>query len=99
MTRDPKSIVELLSAELDKGLVSERVAFGESGKVPYLKGNVVIDQANRIFGFSGWSSELIGEVTREVIALVNGATGEIVGQRTLYRARVMVTVDDRRAEQ
>jgi len=51
--------IKLLKEELDVSLVKDRVG-GGGAKLNYLEGYTYIDQANRIFGFDGWSMELKG---------------------------------------
>ena len=54
------AVTNALRQPLDSELVSQRK--GRGGRVfDYLEGHVVIDQANRIFGFGGWGYELAGE--------------------------------------
>jgi recombination DNA repair RAD52 pathway protein len=43
-----------LRKPLDRRLISERK--GGHGKVKYLQGRVVIDQADRIFGYGCWAT-------------------------------------------
>ena len=53
-----EEIHELLTKDLDGKLLSKRKLFRDKNKeVEYLEGHVVIDQANRIFGFDGWGYE------------------------------------------
>ena len=57
------AVTNTLSQPLDPALVSQRK--GRGGRVfDYLEGHVVIDQANRIFGFGGWGVELVGGAPR-----------------------------------
>ncbi len=49
-----------LDRELDQGLISRRPADWGSGTIGYLETRTVIDQANRIFGYGAWSTELLG---------------------------------------
>ena len=47
------AVTQALGQPLDPALVSQRK--GRGGRVfDYLEGHVVIDQANKIFGFGGW---------------------------------------------
>ena len=65
---------------------------GRGGRVfDYLEGHVVIDQANRIFGYGGWGYELVGEVTLRRIETVDTKTGEVTASQA-YSAPVRVTV-------
>ena len=82
--------IEKLAQPLDPGLVSQRK--GRAGRsYDYLEGHVVIDQANRIFGFGGWGYELVGDVTLREIENVDTKTGE-VKRAHVYSAPVQVTV-------
>ena len=86
----PPAVTNALGQPLDPALVSRRK--GRGGKsFDYLEGHVVIDQANRIFGYGGWGYDLAGEVTLRQVEKVDPQTGEIktVGA---YSAPVRVTV-------
>ena len=87
-------IKALLEGDLDPARVKHRDA-GRGQTVPYLEGYDVIDTANRIFGFDGWSYEVssVGlvstfEVTREDR---RRGTGPYKVTVSLYEARVKVT--------
>ena len=84
------AVTGALGQPLDPGLVSQRK--GRAGRTyDYLEGHVVIDEANRIFGFGGWGYELVGDVTLREIENVDTKTGEV--KRThVYSAPVRVTV-------
>ena len=84
------AVTNALGQPLDPALVSQRK--GRAGRTyDYLEGHVVIDQANRIFGFGGWGYELVGDVTLREIEHVDTKTGEL--KRThVYSAPVRVTV-------
>jgi len=83
-------VTQALAQPLDTALVSQRK--GRGGRVfDYLEGHVVIDQANRIFGYGGWGVELIGDVTLRRIETVDAQTGE-VKVSLAYSAPVRVTV-------
>ena len=84
------AVTNALGQPLDPALVSQRK--GRAGRTyDYLEGHVVIDQANRIFGFGGWGYELAGDVTLREIEHVDTKTGEV--KRThVYSAPVRVTV-------
>ena len=65
---------------------------GRGGRqVPYLKGSVVIDEANEVFGPDGWGYELVDGVDIVTMSILNEATGEIK-QHVAYAATVRVTV-------
>ena len=86
----PPAVTNALGQPLDPQLVSQRK--GRGGKsYDYLEGHVVIDQANRIFGFGGWGYELVGDVTLRQIETVDPQTGEIK-TASVYSAPVRVTV-------
>ena len=84
------AVTGALGQPLDPAMVSQRK--GRAGRTyDYLEGHVVIDQANRIFGFSGWGFELVGDVTLRQIENVDTKTGE-VKLTHVYSAPVRVTV-------
>ena len=84
------AVTQALGQPLDPALVSQRK--GRGGRIfDYLEGHVVIDQANRIFGFGSWGYELVGDVTLRRIETVDARTGE-VNVSLAYSAPVRVTV-------
>ena len=84
------AVTQALGQPLDPNLVSQRK--GRGGRVfDYIEGHVVIDQANRIFGYGGWGMELVGDVTLRRIESVDGKTGEVMVSQA-YSAPVRVTV-------
>ena len=84
------AVANALSQPLDTALVSQRK--GRGGRVfDYLEGHVVINQANRIFGYGGWGVELVGDVTLRRIETVDARTGEVTISLA-YSAPVRVTV-------
>ena len=84
------TVTQALGQSLDPSLVSQRK--GRGGKFyDYLEGHVVIEQANRIFGYGGWGYELAGDVTLRQIETVDTQTGE-VKVASAYSAPVRVTV-------
>ena len=86
----PPVVTQALGQPLDSTLVSQRK--GRGGRVfDYLEGHVVIDQANRIFGYGGWGVELVGDVTLRRIETVDTQTGEVKVSLG-YSAPVRVTV-------
>ena len=86
----PPAVTQALGQPLDPALVSQRK--GRGGRTfDYLEGHVVIDQANRIFGFGGWGYELVGDVTLRRIETVDTKTGEVTVSQA-YSAPVRVTV-------
>ena len=81
---------QALGQPLDPALASQRK--GRAGRsYDYLEGHVVIEQANRIFGFGGWGYELAGDVTLRRIETVDTQTGEVKVSLG-YSAPVRVTV-------
>ncbi len=86
----PPAVTQALGQPLDPALASQRK--GRGGRVfDYLEGHVVIDQANRIFGYGGWGYELVENVTLRQIETVDPQTGEIK-TASVYNAPVRVTV-------
>ena len=84
------AVTEKLGQPLDPALVSTRD--GRGGKdFHYLKGHVVFEQANRIFGRGGWGYDTVGDVTLREIENVDTVTGE-VKRGQAYAAKVMVIV-------
>ena len=83
-------VTKALSQPLDPTLVSHRR--GRAGRTyDYLEGHIVIDQANRVFGFGGWGYELLGDVTLRRIEAMDPKTGEVRVSHA-YSAPVRVTV-------
>ena len=84
------AVSQALGQPLDPALASQRK--GRAGRsYDYLEGHVVIEQANRIFGYGGWGYELAGDVTLRQVETVDTQTGEVkVSLR--YSAPVRVTV-------
>ena len=86
----PPAVTQALGQPIDPALVSQRK--GRGGRVfDYLEGHVVIDQANRVFGYGGWGYELVGDVTLRRIETVDPQTGEVTVSQG-YSAPVRVTV-------
>ena len=84
------AVTQALGQPLEPALVSQRK--GRGGKFyDYLEGHVVIEQANRIFGYGGWGYELVENVTLRQIETVDPQTGE-VKVASGYSAPVRVTV-------
>lgn len=84
MTPEIKAALE---QELDQARVKHRDA-GRGQQVPYLEGYDIIDAANRIFGFDGWSYEV------ESAGIASTFEVERRGARvtlTQYEARVKVS--------
>ena len=84
------AVTQALGQPLDPALVSQRK--GRAGRsYDYLEGHVVIEQANRIFGYGGWGYELAGDVTLRQVETVDTQTGEVKVSLG-YSAPVRVTV-------
>ena len=84
------AVTNALSQPIAPALVSQRK--GRGGRTfDYLEGHVVIDQANRVFGYGGWGYELVGDVTLRRIETVDSQTGEVTVSQG-YSAPVRVTV-------
>jgi len=78
---------QLLAQPLDPGLVSLRA--GPDGRmVAYLEGHQAINQANRIFGYGRWGSEVVGPVGYREIKVAAREEPPI----RVYWARVRVRV-------
>ena len=75
--------VKQLQAGLDPSHVAKRKGFGGGGMLSYIEGHVAIDTANRIFGFDGWSYEILE------VACIGETSGKVA-----YRATVKLTVND-----
>lgn len=91
MTIFSKDQLEALNAPLDRKHVKTREQSGR--KLSYVEGWHVIAEANRIFGFDGWSSETIetkcvAERDREI------GRDKVPGFGVTYIARVLITVGD-----
>ncbi|WP_433935200.1 RAD52 family DNA repair protein [Brevundimonas diminuta] len=74
----------MLSAPLDRSVVAEREQGGK--KLSYIEAWHAIAEANRIFGFDGWSRETVDLRQLGVPREVNGK------MRVGYSARVRITV-------
>ena len=86
--------VELLSAKLDGSVVKTREQSGR--ELSYIEGWHAIAEANRIFGFGEWTSEV--ESLQCVVNTAQGThnfKGE-TGYLIAYTAHVVVTVGDQR---
>lgn len=80
----------LLAKPLDWRLVSERES--HAGRlVRYIAGPTAINQANRIFGYDGWGTELMGEVSFRPVRLSDPDT-EAALAVGMYCAVVRVSV-------
>ena len=84
-TNFTQSQLDELRKPLDKRLISERK--GGRGKVKYLEGHVVIDQADRIFGYGNWGYK---PLSLEQVVIHDPLTGEAVGVQ--YEAVVELVV-------
>lgn len=86
----PKRVLDLLGKPLDPLLVSERET-RDGRSVQYIEGWAIINQANRVFGFDGWGSEVVGEVNYRPLSLADPDTGELIAVG-MYTATVRVAV-------
>jgi hypothetical protein len=85
-----QEVLDLLAQPLDAALVRERAR--EDGTVfAYLEGEVVLSQANRIFGHGGWGAEVIGEPRYQPVEVVDPSSGEVLALG-FYIVAVRVTV-------
>jgi len=84
-----EQVIAELDQPLDKGLISSDPRVGH-GK-PYLTNQTAIAQANRIFGYDGWSHQICGDVKYVPISEMDTRTGE-TRQRGIYYARVQVAI-------
>jgi DNA recombination protein Rad52 len=76
--------VKKLAAKLDPANVSDRTKGGT--KLSYVEGWWVIHEANRIFGFDGWTRETV-ELTENTVPTKNDKGNHVVS----FRAKVRVT--------
>ena len=72
----PEEVVRLLQEELDPTLLSSAVLPDSTEEVEYLEGSVVVDQANRIFGYGAWSFQILAGPNREELYTLDPQTGE-----------------------
>lgn len=89
MTFTPEQI-ELLKAPLNRSNVKERKMAGRT--MSYVEGWHVIAEANRIFGFDGWTSEtvMLSETNRDLVELTSDR-GPYKQWRIGYIAKVRIT--------
>lgn len=89
MTFTPEQIT-LLSHPLDKSVVATREKGGK--RLSYVEAWHVIAEANRIFGFDGWTRETISltETNRDMVEL-KGSNGPYSQWRVGYIAKVRVS--------
>ncbi len=87
--RDKAEIFSDLSKPLDPNLVATRQERGQ--KLSYIEGFEAINQANKIFGFDGWGSDVLSIDYREIVQ-TDRQTGE-VKPTGVYQAHVRITVD------
>lgn len=80
----------LLAKPLDSLLVSERES-RDGRMLRYIDGATAINQANRIFGYDGWGTELMGEVGFRPVRLLDPDT-EAALAVGMYCAVVRVSV-------
>ena len=80
-----------LAKPLDQALVSTLPKQGQRPAVDYLSDRHVIDQANRLFGYEGWSIETTVEQTA-VMGRIETTNREVREAAIAYRAQVKVVV-------
>lgn len=80
-----------LTAPLNRAHVKERAEAGRT--LSYIEGWRVIDEANSIFGFGGWTREtLLLEQTNKDLVELTGNNGPYQQWRVGYIAKVRITV-------
>jgi len=82
---------QTLAAPLNGGNVKTRKNYGGGGDLSYIESWFAIQEANRIFGFDGWSSETV-QIERIATTPYSKNGKEMVA--VSYMARVRVTVGD-----
>lgn len=87
-----ENIMDALSNPLDAALIERRKVGGSPQPKPYLEGYNAINQANKLFGFNGWSTEVVA-VEARTVRRTNTETGEVREAVLLYQATVKVTVE------
>ncbi len=85
----PAELHGLLSQPLDPTLVSLRASVG-GRMVAYLEGHQAINQANRIFGYGRWGSDIVGPIGYREIS--GRSVSEEPSPLGMYWARVRVKV-------
>ena len=97
MTAFSEEVIAALDAPLAREHVKEREQAGR--KLSYIEGWHVIAEANRIFGFDGWSRETVmseccyaGEYERPVWENGRKTNRTVTSFRCTYRARVRIRV-------
>jgi DNA recombination protein Rad52 len=93
-------VIGKLRRPLDRRLIKWRAGGDDDGdgggrrgggrQVPYITGATAIDQANEIFGYDGWCSDVL-DVQAIPVERRKQNTGEII-PLTLYRATVRVSI-------
>lgn len=86
----PQEVLDLLAQPLDPALVRERVK-ADGTVFAYLEAEIVVSQANRIFGFGGWGAEALGEPRYHAVEVVDPSSGEVLALG-FYTVAVRVTV-------
>lgn len=88
--------IKELQKPLDRKYVATRKNYGGGPALSYLEGHHVIQEANRIFGHDGWSSETvqIERVASTPYVKRDQRKGDIEMIAVSYMARVRVTVGD-----
>lgn len=81
--------IEQLSQPLQKSAISERKNYAGGGMLSYIETHHAIREANRIFGFNGWSRETV-QVERIATTPYSKDGVEMIA--VSYMARVRITV-------
>lgn len=76
----PEEITKELEKKLDRKLIATREGSGGMS-LSYIEGHAAITQANRIFGFGGWSTDIL-----------EGPTLQAAGTKQMYTVKVVVQV-------
>lgn len=82
--------IKILESDLSKDLVSWRDEPWAKTAIPYIKSFEVINQANKIFGFDGWSYRIVEMTETSKVETENnsGKRGHVIG----VSAHISVTV-------
>lgn len=84
-------IIDELSKPLHISAISQRKNYGGGGQLSYIEAHHAIREANRIFGFNGWSRETVQVERIATTPYKHRKTGADM-MATHYMARVRITV-------
>jgi hypothetical protein len=86
--------LDWLNAPLSSENVKTRKQAGRT--LSYLEGWVAISEANRIFGYDGWTRETVycKEISRQEVTIGKGGQYEKPGWKIGYEAKVRITVGE-----